>query len=169
MKKLFSSLTIATALLLSATVASADTKAADTRVADRGDRMFKPAPQIERQSVVDAQRALGRRGTVTLSAKGFGKQGDMFVLSSDNDLDIRLVKITYAGGRTQMLRGSRAQVIDLPDAGRIKSVQVSYVNRGARGASIKLIAKANHTRPMPPHYRGGGNAGNGNGGFGFGR
>ena len=64
-------------------------------------------------------------------------------------------------GRTVMLRGSTARMIDLPDNGRISSVVVSYVNRGARGASIKLVAKANHTRPLPPR-RGGGN------GFGFG-
>jgi hypothetical protein len=157
MNKLFSSLTIATTLALSATAAFAD-----TRVADRRDeRTYKPAPDMIRENVVDAKRAIGRRGTVTLSAKGFGKQGDLFVLSSDNDLDIRFVKITYARGRTVMLRGSNARMIDLPDNGRISSVEVSYVNRGARGASIKLVAKANHTRPLPPH-RGGGN------GFGFG-
>lgn len=164
MKKLLSSLTIATTLLFSAAAAFADTKVAETRIADRGDKMFRPAPDMIRENVVDAKRAFGRRGTVTLSARTFGKQGDLFVLSSDNDLDIRFVKVTYARGRTVMLRGSNARAIDLPDNGRIQSVEVSYVNRGARGASIKLVAKAQHTRPMPPH-RGGGN---GNG-FGFGR
>ncbi|HUQ01073.1 MAG TPA: hypothetical protein VM261_01200 [Kofleriaceae bacterium] len=168
MKKLLSSLTIATTLLFSATAALADTKVADHRGARPDERMLRPAPDMIRDNVVDAKRAFGRRGTVTLTAQGFGKQGDMFVLSSDSDLDIRFVKVTYARGRSVMLRGSNARAIDLPDSGRIQSVEVSYVNRGARGASIKLVAKANHTRPQPPH-RGGGNHGGGNhgGGFGF--
>jgi hypothetical protein len=152
MKKLLETLVISSTLALSATAAFADNRVDDHRIdehrIDRPDRpdqrMFKPAPPAVESNVIDAQRAFGRRGTVTLSARGgFRKQGDMFVLSSDNDLDIRFVKITYARGRTVMLRGTSARAIDLPDNGRIKSVEVSYVNRGnARGATIKLIARA---------------------------
>jgi hypothetical protein len=69
--------------------------------------------------------AFGRRGTVTLTPKGFGSQrGDMFVVSSDRDLDIRFVKVTYGRGRVVMLR----------------SVEVTYVNRGARGATASIAA-----------------------------
>jgi hypothetical protein len=154
MKKLLETLVISSTLALSATAAFADNRIdrvdrVDDHRTERPDvrpdeRMFKPAPPPELDSnVIDAQRAFGRRGTVTLTAKtGFGKQGDLFVLSSDNDVDIRFVKITYARGRIVMLRGSRGRALDLPDGGRIKTVEVSYVNRGnARGAMIKLIAK----------------------------
>jgi hypothetical protein len=146
MKKLIKTLVISSTLALTATAAFADTRVADHR-GDVGPSkiMFKPA-QPAFDNVLDTERASGRRGTVTLTAKsGFAKQGDMFVLSSDNDVDIRFAKITYANGRSVMLRGTKGRALDLPDGGRIRSVQVSYVNRGARGArgaTIKLIAKA---------------------------
>jgi len=145
MKKLFSTLVISTSLLLSATAAFADNRIADHRTDRRPEPppqiMIKPAPPVFEQSVLDSQRAFGRRGTLTLSARGAGMKKNLLVLSTDDRLDIRFVKITYAGGRSVMLRGSQARVLDLPDGGRIRSVEVSYVNRGARGAMVKLIAR----------------------------
>jgi hypothetical protein len=168
MKKFLKTIVISSTLALSATAAFAD----NNRVADhRGDVgpskiMIKPARPAFETNVLDMERASGRRGTVTLDAKrGFGKQGDLFVLSSDNDVDIRFVRITYANGRSVMLRGTKSRMLDLPDGGRIRSVDVSYVNRGARGATIKLLAKAAAPQPHrgPGFDHGGFGSGNGRG------
>lgn len=144
MKNLIKTLVISSTLLLSAGAALADNnRVADHRTDLKPMARPMPARPFIEQNVLDAERAFGRRGTVTLEPSGFRKAGkDLFVLSSDQDVDIRFVKITYARGRTVMLRGTRGRLLDLPDGGRIRSVEVSYVNRGgARGAMIKLIAR----------------------------
>jgi hypothetical protein len=164
MKNLFKTLVISSTLLLSAGAAFAD----NNRVADhRTDRRLpppvietKPARPMIDQNVLDSERAFGRRGTVTLQPGSFrGQRGDMFVLSSDHDLDIRFVKITYARGRTVMLRGTRGRVLDIPDGGLIRSVEVAYVNRGARGAMIKLVAKGGFHHQGPDRDNGWGRGG----------
>lgn len=145
MKKLFSSLAIATTLILSTTAAFADSRVADRRT-DRHDRpaelMIKPRPGVMQEDVLAAERATARRGIVTLDVRGRVMGKNLVLVSSDDRLDIRFVRITYASGKTLMLRGTQARSLDIPDNGRIKTVQVSYVNRGARGATVKLIARA---------------------------
>lgn len=151
MKKLIKTIVISSTLLLSAGAAFAD------------NQYMKPARPMIDQNVIDSEHAFGRRGTVTLQPRGFGSQrGDMFVLSSDQDLDIRFVKVTYARGPTVMLRGTHGRALDIPDGGLIRSVEVSYVNRGARGAMIKLVAKARFDQD---HDHGRGRGGGFGGGF----
>ena len=146
MKKLFKTLVISSTLLLSAGAAFAQ----DNRVADHrthpperpAELMIKPAPDFVREQVLAVERAFGRRGTLTLDVHpGAALKKNLFLVSSDDRLHIRFARITYASGRQVMLRGSRGRAIDLPDGGRIETVEVSYMNRGARGAVVKLIAK----------------------------
>jgi hypothetical protein len=165
MKKLLSSLTIATTLVLSATAAFADNRVADHRT-DRPGRtdhrplpppvvapspvfapkpVFapRPAPPIVRQTVLASRLANARRGTLTMAVNArTAMRKDLYLLTTDPRLDIRSVKIRYASGRTVTLRGSAASALDIPDHGRIKLVSVSYINRGARGARVQLMARA---------------------------
>lgn len=150
MKKLFKTLVISSTLLLSAGAALAEGRVADHRI-DRTERpaelMIKPGPDVMREDVLAVERAFGRRGTLTLDVRGgHGMKKNLFLVSSDDRLAIRFVRITYASGRQIMLRGSQARALDLPDGGRIETVEVAYVNRGARGAVVKLIAKSGRGR-----------------------
>ncbi|KAB2906887.1 MAG: hypothetical protein F9K40_05785 [Kofleriaceae bacterium] len=165
MKKLFSSLAIATTLLVSATAAFADSRVADHRTERPAHLMIKPRPDLMREDVLASERASNRRGILTLDVRARAAGKNLVLVSSDDRLDIGFVRITYASGKTVMLRGTQARQLDIPDNGRIKSVQVSYVNRGARGAIVKLVARGDNDRRFPR----GGRAGGGFGfGFGFG-
>jgi hypothetical protein len=137
-KKLLATVTFALATAFTSTAAFADQIAQPTAAK-------APVMVADRRGndvdVLDAQRAMGRAGTVTLSARG-GRNADLAVVSSDPRLDLARVMIQYAGGKTVMLRSNGASRIDLPDRGRIASIRVQYVNRGAgRGAIVKLIAR----------------------------
>jgi hypothetical protein len=155
MKKLLSSLVISTTLVLSATAALADNRVADRRTERPAQLMIKPAPDFGRDDVIASERASSRRGTVTLAVRArdvMNMKKNLVLVSSDDRLDIRFVKITYASGRSTMLRGTQARMLDLPDGGRIRSIQVSYVNHGARGAVVKLVARSERPgfgRPGP--------------------
>jgi hypothetical protein len=141
MKKLFGTLALGLTLALTSATALAAPQVA-----------FKRAPQHERNVVLDAERVMMRSGTVTLDVDRGARRADLSLLSSDARIDIKRVMVTYAGGRTVMLRGNRfGNDIDLPDGGRIVSVKVQYLNRGARGGMIKLIAK--DARPHRPGFQ----------------
>jgi hypothetical protein len=136
-------LAIALTLTLTSTAALADNK--PTAVA------FKPAPR-DRVVTLETQRVGPRSGTATFDVQRGTRRADLALMSSDPRVDIRRVVIHYAGGKRLVLRGDRSgRMLDLPDGGRIASLEVSYVNKGVRGATIKLVAK--DARPQRPGFQ----------------
>lgn len=142
----FKSIAIALTLALTSTAALADTKPAQTQVA------FKPAPRDRGMITLESERVGFRTGTVSFDVQRGTRRADLALLSSDPRVDIRRVVIQYAGGKRMVLRGNRdGRLLDLPDGGRIASIDVMYVNKGARGAMIKLVAK--DARPHRPGFQ----------------
>ncbi len=175
MKKLLSTLALATTLTVTATAALADSgRIADRRTqpAPRPDLRPVPPPPVVaprpgpivapkpvpalRPVLLASKQATARRGQVTMTVRpggAYAGQRDLYLATSDQRLDIRMVRITYASGRTAIVRGSQASTLDLPDHGRIARLDITYVNRGARAAEVMLLAKAGG-RPGRPGWIG---------------
>ena len=87
--------------------------------------------------------AFGRRGTITMNVPRGQSYDQLRLVASDRGLDIVAVELTYARGRTEIVKPARdgMAAIDL-GKGNLKQIKVRYLNRGAgRDASIKVLAK----------------------------
>lgn len=142
-------LAVALTLTLTSTAALADHKPAEAKATQVA---FKPAPRDRQMVTLETQRVGFRSGTATFDVQRGTRRADLALMSTDPRVDIRRVVIHYAGGKRMVLRGDRGgRMLDLPDGGRIASLEVSYVNKGARGAMIKLVAK--DARPQRPGFQ----------------
>jgi hypothetical protein len=106
----------------------------DDRDHDRRDRPF----------LLDSAQVSGRRGTVVMSIPKTRRAGqlDLKLVSSDPDLIIRSVVLVDGRGRvSKIVPDRRDGSIDLGTARGIRSVKVTYANRGrTRNASLQLYA-----------------------------
>lgn len=148
-KKLLSSITLAlvTALTTTAAIAApgapAATKVEATFGAQaQGQIMVADRRGNDSMAVLDTARVGNRAGSLVLQVPRGNRSSDLALVSSDARLDLGRIVITYANGRSTVIRGSGASAIDLPDGGRITSIRVQYQNRSARGATVKLVARA---------------------------
>ena len=96
-----------------------------------------------RWSLLAAEPTPYQRGSITLAVPKRGDLDQLRVVASERGLDIVAVELTYKKGRSELVRPARdgAVTIDLA-AGKLKKIEVRYINRGAGpGAAIQVLGK----------------------------
>ncbi|HVV81570.1 MAG TPA: hypothetical protein VHE35_00780 [Kofleriaceae bacterium] len=90
-----------------------------------------------------ANTAASRRGSFTLNVPGHASYDQLRLIASQAGLDIQSVKLTYARGRTELVRPANDGLVNIDlGRGKLKSITVKYTSHGfTRGASIKVMAK----------------------------
>ena len=103
----------------------------------------RPAWMNARWDTLAIARASQRRGMFKVALPGRGSYDQLRLIASDPRVDILGIELTYARGRTALIRPDRDGLVTVDlGRGKVTSVAVRYVNRGAaRGASIKVLAK----------------------------
>jgi hypothetical protein len=99
-----------------------------------------------------------RRGAIKLAVPARGSYDQLRLVASEPRLDILSVELTYARGRTEVVRPARDGMVAIElGRGKLKSITVRYANLGAgRDAKIRVLAKDDargNGRPGPGRGR----------------
>jgi hypothetical protein len=119
--------------------------AAPIAVADAGLRMQakRPGGMQDRWQLLSSQTAPRRRGTLTVTLPARGDLDQLKLIANQRGLDIVAVELTYARGRKEIVKPARDGSVSIDLApGKLRSISVRYVNRGAGpGATIQVMGK----------------------------
>lgn len=163
MNKLTAALTLVASLALAGT-AVADSAHRRPAAAPAPVIVHQPAPAMiapafrapvaaARWDRLTTQAAKARRGAFTLQVAPRASY-DQLRLIATGGLEITAVQLTYAGGRTELVKPARDGLVAIEvGRGKLTSISVRYASHGkaARGARIEVLAKAD--APAAGHRR----------------
>jgi hypothetical protein len=149
MKKLTLAFTLLTSIALAGTALADRDHGRDLRtpIADRRIQE-QPRPTFQHQQprwdVLTTKRASARRGRVTIDVPRMNQLDQLRLIASERGLDIVSIELSYGRGRTEVVQPASDGLVTLDlGRGKLRSIAVRYVNRGAgRDATIKVLGKA---------------------------
>jgi hypothetical protein len=100
-------------------------------------------PAAQRWELLTVKAAGARRGMLSLSVPARQSFDQLRLIPSASGVDILGIELDYGRGRTERVRPGSDGLVTLDlGRGKLKSIAVHYVNRGAgRDATIKVLGK----------------------------